>query len=230
MCGRFTHLYKWKQIHALLSLTSPRPPAELRERYNVAPTQLAPVAIATPEAGRSLEMLRWGLVPRWAESLAVGSRMINARAETVRTKPAFRDAFARRRCLVPVSGFYEWQKFEGQTRKQAWYIRPNSDLVLCFAGLWERWNSPEGEEVRSFTVVTTTPNERMAPIHDRMPVILAPEHFETWLRAPAEEGDRLEALLTPCAPGMIETVRVGTWVNSPAHDDPACVEPVAELF
>lgn len=223
MCGRFTYLYTWREVHAFLSLTSPLPFDELAHRYNVAPTQDAPVAINAPGGGQELAFMRWGLVPRWAEDISIGNRMINARAETVRTKPGFRDAFSRRRCLVPVSGFYEWQKVEGSTRKQAWYMTPREGNIVCFGGLWERWKSPEGSELRSFTILTTSPNDLMKPLHDRMPVVIAPADFERWLTAPAEDP-ALDALMCPCDASCMQAHRVGSWVNAPAHDDAKCVE------
>ncbi len=229
MCGRYTHLFTWKQLHRLMSLTNT---LELPARYNVAPTQEAPVVRA--DAGsRRVDMLRWGLVPFWARDVAIGSRTINARSETAATAPAFRAAFKRRRCLVPASGFYEWQKFEDSARKRPWYITPTDDDLFAFAGLWESWRLPDGgergtdAEVLTFTILTTAANEAMKDIHDRMPVILAREDFAPWLDPGREDPAGLAALLRPCPSARLRFTRIGTRVNSPRNDDPGCIEPAS---
>lgn len=223
VCGRFTHLYTWRQLHRLLSLHTAPPEEELPFRYNVAPTQLAPVAMMAEGGEPAIDMYRWGLVPWWSKDESAGSKMINARAETVATNAAFREAFQQRRCLVPASGFYEWQKPEGAARKRPWYIKPVGDDPLCFAGLWERWKGPEGGELRTFTIITTTPNEAMQPIHSRMPVIVAPSEYHRWLE-PGSNPAELRPLLAPCAAAMLQAYPVGTRVNSPRHDDALCIE------
>lgn len=224
MCGRYTHLFTWKQLHRLMGLTTP---VELPFRYNVAPTQSAPVMLSGGGA-RRLEFFRWGLVPFWAKDPAIGNRTINARSETVATSPSFRAAFKRRRCLVPASGFYEWQKVEGEGHKQPWYITPASEEIFAFAGLWEHWSGKDehaGEDLHTFTILTTTANRAMAPIHDRMPVILSAGQFDTWLDPAVEDGVVLSPMLAPCAPERLKFARVGTWVNSPRHEDAKCIEP-----
>ena len=220
MCGRFTHLLTWAQLHRLLRLTSD--PIDLPIRYNIAPTQLAPVVRTTPEGGRAVHMLRWGLVPSWAKELAIGNSMINARGETIATKPAFRAAFKRRRCIVPASGFYEWKKCEETKAKQPFYITASDQSPLMLGGLWESWTSPDGEIIRTFTIITTTPNEMMAVIHDRMPVILDPSDIDTWLDPEVEDaGD----LVRPFPAELMLASPVSTRVNSPRNDSPDCIQP-----
>ena len=230
MCGRFTHLYQWKQLHRLLRLTTP--PVEFKERYNVAPTQDAPVVYDAVE-GRRVDFFRWGLVPPWAKDVSFGSRTINARSETVATAPAFRSAFRHRRCIVPVSGFFEWERLGDGKRKQPWYFTPADEDPFAFAGLWEEWSDGtrnkgggDGPPLRTFTILTTTANAALSPIHDRMPVILPPEQFDAWLDPAVEDAVALLPMLTPCPPNRIRAQRVGTWVSSPAHEDARCIEPV----
>jgi putative SOS response-associated peptidase YedK len=233
MCGRYTHLYKWKQIHDLLSLKWPSGgQLELDFSYNVAPTQSAPIVRLNQEGERGMTLAKWGLIPSWAKDPKIGNSLINARADTAATKPAFRAAFKKRRCLVPVSGFYEWQKLEGSKAKQPWYIKPAGGGVMCFAGLWEWWKA-EGEQglgegsggVESFTIVTTDANEQMKAIHHRMPVILEPESFDAWLD-PGTKPEALQALLVPAADGVLDMHRVSALVNKPQNNAVQCVEPM----
>ncbi|MBI3916380.1 MAG: SOS response-associated peptidase [Betaproteobacteria bacterium] len=187
-------------------------------RYNIAPTQACPVARLVAEKP-VLAPLRWGLIPFWARDIAIGNRLINARAETVSDKPAFRAAYRARRCLVPASGFYEWRKVP--RGKQPYYITGAGGALLAFAGLWEQWQPAGAEPTQSFTIITTDANASMKGIHDRMPVILAPEHYEAWLTA----SDPRE-LMRPCQPDMLTAYPVSTAVNSPRNDAPALVEPL----
>lgn len=203
-----------------MALTSP--PMELAARYNVAPTQVAPV-VRADGAGRSLGWLRWGLVPSWAGGVGVGSSMINARAEGIDSKPAFRAAFKRQRCLVPVSGFYEWKKLDAGSRKQPFYITPASDEPLALAGLWDSWRPPEGGAIETFTVITTAPNQLMASLHDRMPAILDPADLATWLDPLLEDRERLLGLLKPYPPELMRARPVSDRVNAPRNDDPTCI-------
>jgi putative SOS response-associated peptidase YedK len=193
-----------------------RVPADdrIRKRYNIAPTQEAPVVRATAEGAREAAMLRWGLVPFWARDLKVGSQMINARSETVAEKPAFREAMKRRRCIVPATGFFEWQGEPG--KKQAFAITVPERPLFGFAGLWERWKPAEGEPVETFTIVTTDANADVAPIHDRMPVILPVEAYDDWLTGPVERA--LELLKPYGAP--IATRRIGPLVGNSRNDTP----------
>ena len=229
MCGRFTQRFSWREVHALLSLSGPAP--NLRPRYNLAPSQSA--AVVRGDGGeRTLSMLRWGLIPGWAKDPNIGHKLINARAETAATKPSFRAAFAKRRCLVPADGFYEWRA-EGAVR-QPWLIAPRDGGLMAFAALWEQWRVREGAALRgslserrpgdvveTFTILTTEANAAMRTLHHRMPVILAPDAFEPWL-----SGD--DVPLGPAPEELLAMHRVGLRVNSPRNDDPDCVVELAQ--
>lgn len=225
MCGR----YFLTTPGQLLSKTfeTSAAPAGLVPRWNIAPTQeVAIVRRATDATGdaRELALVSWGLVPSWAKERAIGNKLINARGETLAEKPSFRDSFKKRRCLVLADGFYEWQKVG--TAKQPWAIRRADGEPFGMAGLWSRWKDPAtGEPLETCTIVTTTPNELLAPIHDRMPVIVPPAAHAIWLD-PASERAALEALLVPYDAARMEAFAVSRRVNSPANDDPACLEPV----
>jgi putative SOS response-associated peptidase YedK len=222
MCGRFTQAADGEIIAQVFQL--PETP-ELAPRYNIAPTQEVAVVRAAESGGRELVRLHWGLIPSWAKERAMGARMINARAETLAEKPAFRSAFRARRCLIVADGFYEWQKLGG--RKQPYFIGFSDRRPFAFAGLWERWKGEGSEHVESCTIVTTEANELLAPIHDRMPVILDPDDFATWTDPALHDTDRLSALLTPYAAGLLEAFPVSVLVNNPANDSLACVQRIA---
>lgn len=195
------------------------PPAPgLRKRFNIAPTQMAPVVRLDGEGRRELALLRWGLVPSWAKDVKVGTAMINARSETLDSKPAFRAALASRRCVVPATGFFEWQGAPG--RKQPYAITVPQAPLFAFAGLWERWKPAEGEPVETFTIATTDANEAVARIHDRMPAILPPEAVDAWLAGPPEAA---HALLRPYE-GEVALRAVGTYVSNVNHEGPECLE------
>lgn len=198
-----------------------RVPADdrLRKRFNIAPTQDAPIVRAAKDGGRELAMARWGLVPFWAKDLSVGTKMINARCEGVEAKPAFKAAIEKRRCIVPATGFFEWKGVAG--RKQPFAITLPDRHVFGFAGLWERWKpAGGGDPVETFTIVTTDANEAVATIHDRMPVILAPEDEETWLH-----GDAVEAckLLTPYS-APVKLRAVSRFVSNVNNEGPECLD------
>ena len=227
MCGRFTYLFTWKQLHKLLSLDSTSG-EELPRRYNVAPTQLAPVVRSGGGWARAGAMLRWGLIPPWADDPKIGNMLINARSETVATKPAFRKAFAERRCIIPVSGFYEWRKTPGSKTKQPYYIRASGEEPLLLAGLWEKWQPPgDAPAVESFTIITTTTNELMAELHDRMPAILDPIGAKAWLD-PGAAPEMLAALLKPYPSELMMRVPVSSKVNSPKNEGPELLQEVQE--
>lgn len=173
-------------------------------------------------------MLRWGLVPSWADDERIGSRLINARCETLATKPSFRWSLRHRRCVVPVSGFYEWAAWHPSGPRQPFYITPASSVgtVLTLAGLWDRWESPKAESIESFTIITTIANQAIAPVHDRMPVILGPHEVASWL-SPETPSEALASVLRPCPSSTLTIQPVSTLVNSPRHNTPACIEPVA---
>lgn len=194
----------------------------IRKRFNIAPTQEAPVIRAGAGGAREVAMLRWGLVPFWAKDLKVGTKMINARSEGVETKPSFRAAVRERRCVVPATGFFEWQGEPG--RKQPFAITLPGQALFAFAGLWERWKPAEGEPVETFTIVTTDANEAVARIHDRMPVILPMAAIDAWLTAPP---DAARALLKPYA-GPVELRMVGKYVSNVNNEGPECLDDPAK--
>jgi putative SOS response-associated peptidase YedK len=222
MCGRYTLRTSDKVLADLFGL--PEQPS-LQPRYNIAPTQPVPIIRilrTNPHTKqRELVSLRWGLVPSWAEDPAIGNRMINARAESVASKPSFSGAFKYRRCLVPADGFYEWKK-EG-SRKQPVYIRRKDGQPFAFAGLWEEWER-EGEVIESCAIITTEANDLMAEYHDRMPVILNPKDYDLWLDPDVQDPTLLEPLLRPCPSDELEVYPVSRLVNDPRHEDPKCVE------
>jgi putative SOS response-associated peptidase YedK len=192
-------------------------------RFNIAPTQEVPAVRAAKSADdRDLGMLFWGLIPAWADDPSIGSRMINARAETIAEKPAFKSAFRKRRCLVVADGFYEWMRVGGG--KQPHLIRRADGRPFGFAGIWERWTKG-GEPVESCAIITTEPNDLMRPIHNRMPVILGPEQFGAWLDPTVESEDRLRDLLAPAPEGELVAFPVSRRVNNPANDDPDVQRP-----
>jgi putative SOS response-associated peptidase YedK len=195
-----------------------------RPRWNVAPTQeVAAIRRDPGDPRRKLVLLRWGLIPSWAKDPAIGARMINARSETVATKPAFRAALRRRRCLIPATGFYEWQKL-GRVR-QPWRIVMRTRAPFAMAGLWERWSSPEGRAVETCAILTTAANELVAPLHDRMPVILPREAHDVWLDTEHAAPETVLPLLCPYPAAELERYPVSRRVNDVRNDDRACVEP-----
>lgn len=218
MCGRFTLASPGKIVAEVFGLDEQ---PFLVPRFNIAPTQDVTV-VRAPSGRRQAGAQQWGLVPSWARDESIGSKLINARAETVAEKPAFRAALRARRCLVIANGFYEWQAASG--RKQPWYFRARHGLPFAFAGLWERWQPPSGDAVESCTIITTEANEVVRPVHERMPVILAPECLDRWLTGgPADE---LQALLRPAPEELLLAYPVGLGVNNPGHDDPSCIAPL----
>lgn len=195
----------------------------LRPRYNIAPSQ--PVLTLVDDGQRHVAIMRWGLIPPWATDASVGDRMINARAETLAEKPAFRHALRRRRCLVLADGFYEWQK-DARGRKRPFCIALRDEAPFAFAGLWDEWCSPQGELLRSCAIVTTASNELIAPIHQRMPVILRPEAESLWLDRRVDDPARLLPLLAPYPADLMQAWEVSALVNNPRNDTPACSAPL----
>ncbi len=220
MCGRFTLRTPAETIADLFSeIAIP----DIPPNYNVAPTHsVASIRRSGDQPG--FAWLQWGLVPFWAKDAKIGSRMINARSETVREKPAWRSAFRKRRCLILADGFFEWKKTSDG--KQPMYIRMRDDRPYCFAGLWES-NNKTGAPLETCTIVTTGPNELLQPIHDRMPVILPRPHHDAWLDPQFEDLDYLQSLLQPYPADEMEVWPVSPQVNKPAFNNPACIEPVA---
>jgi len=240
MCGRYTSTSTVAELAQVFGVEEVR--AEPMEpRYNVAPTlPVYAVALTRPrdEADkgphRALGTFRWGLIPSWAKDTSVGNRMINARAEGITEKPAYRRAVARRRCLIPADAFYEWQRRTGRDGKPAgklpFAVRRRDGQPMALAGIWEVWRDPEDTEaapVRSCAIVTTSANHLMAPIHDRMPAILEPTDWDAWLD-PATDMKVVEGLLRPAPEGVLEAYAVSTQVNNVAHDGPQLLDPLPD--
>ena len=222
MCGRFTLRTPPQALASLFDLPEAPP---LEPRYNIAPSQPVLAVRRHPRTGqREFTFLNWGLIPSWAKDVKIGYRLINARSETVADKPAFRAAYRRRRCIVPADGFYEWQKRAGH--KQPYFIHRKDDQPFGMAGLWERWEGPDGSVIESCTLLTTEPNELLRPLHNRMPVILSPEEYETWLDVQNASPLVLQALLRPCPASLLEALPVSRYVNNPRQEGPACIEPL----
>lgn len=199
------------------------PASGLPPRYNIAPSQA--VAVSANDSLGVLAFYKWGLIPSWAKDPAIGSNLINARAETLAEKPAFRSAFRRRRCLIWADGFYEWQVVPSQKSKIPTYIRLQSGRPFVFAGLWESWREPAGGEVRTCTIITTRPNSLMQPIHSRMPVILPASAWSQWLDPQENDPARLSALLIPYPAEEMQAYPVSSLVNNPINDSSACIQP-----
>jgi len=225
VCGRFTLTTSVQELQQAFPWLNVPPKAELSPRYNVAPSQ--PIAVVPNNGENRLDFFSWGLVPSWADDPKIGYKMINARSETAAEKPSFRSAFKRRRCLIFTDGFYEWHKDPATKEKQPVYIHMKSGEPFAFAGLWEQWFSPEGDQLLTATILTTSPNELMKPIHNRMPVILDEESFQTWLVPSDMPRDELQPLMVPYPHvDRMEIYEVSRHVNSPQNDDPTCIEPI----
>ncbi|MBO8140637.1 MAG: SOS response-associated peptidase [Firmicutes bacterium] len=221
MCARYTLTDPGELLVRQFRLTAL--PPNYRPRYNIAPTQ--PVTVVLNGSRRRAATFRWGLIPAWAKDPSIGRRLINARAETVAVKPSFRHSLRRRRCLIPADGFYEWRDAGG--RKQPVRVVPARRELMAFAGLWDRWQSPDGEEIYSCVIITTGANELLRPIHDRMPVILRPQDYDLWLDEGVQEPEAVLPLLRPCPSPELRAYPVSTYVNSPRNDGPACIAPLA---
>jgi len=230
MCGRFTLTAEMNTLQATFPWLNI--PEGMAPRYNIAPSQ--PVAVVPNDGKNTLDFYVWGLVPFWAKDPQIGNRMINARAETLAEKPSFKTAFRRRRCLVLADGFYEWQRkpIASSSRstgaKTPMYIKMTSGEPFAFAGLWETWNAPDGSRLITCNIITTEPNELVSQIHNRMPVILPTDAYQTWLdpheRAPSE----LSPLLKPYPADQMVSYPVSKQVNNPTNDLPICVKPITE--
>ncbi len=224
MCGRFTQERPTSDLAEIFAAE------DLADapggRFNVAPTDEAAVVVQRDER-RAIKAYRWGLIPHWADSAKIGNRMFNARAETLTTSPAFRDAFRRRRCLVPVDSFFEWRR-EGTVRQPFRIVRTDA-RPLALAGLWSGWRDPETDEVRrTFTIVTTTPNDLMRPIHNRMPVVLAEEAWDRWLDPALPDLGELQGLLMPAPDDDLEAYPVSRAVNNVRNNGPGLIERLVD--
>jgi len=223
MCGRYSLKTPVERLSEKFQFPKVIP---IKLRYNIAPSQTVAVVRCLPDdSDRKLAMLRWGFIPSWAKFPNSGVQPINAKAETAAELPMFRDAFRRRRCLVPADGFYEWKQEGG--RKQPVYVRLKDGEPFAIAGLWEHWEGQDGQVIESCTLLTTEPNDLLAPIHNRMPVILDPKDYAQWLDPDLQQADRLKPLLQPFSTEQMTAYLVNLRVNNPKHDDPLCLEPIS---
>lgn len=223
MCGRFTLTADPEELQsAFPEFTFP---SQYAARYNVAPSQ--PVLGVANDGGNTADFFVWGLIPSWAKDPTIGNRMINARAETLAEKPAFRGSYKYKRCLIFADGFYEWKAEPGRKVKIPYYIRLVTGRPFAFAGLWDNWNGPEGSQVKSATIITTEPNSLMAELHNRMPVILAGDSYAQWLDPAPQKAESLQHLLRSFPADQMTAHPVSTLVNSPANDLPDLIRSVA---
>jgi len=222
MCGRYTLISNADELVEFFQLSREFLPL-FEPRYNIAPTQTV-LTICEQDKVRQAEQMFWGLIPAWSQDGRPSATLINARGETLRAKPSFRESFQRRRCIVPATGFYEWQKLG--KGKQPYYIRPAQQKLFAFAGLWNEWEGPKGEKVHSCCVVTTQANSLMASFHDRMPVILEKNDFAQWLDSANHDTDALKILLKPLDPLLMQASPVSNFVNSARNQGPKCLDAV----
>jgi putative SOS response-associated peptidase YedK len=223
MCGRFSLTADVNAVQEKFPWVNV--PPELTPRYNIAPTQ--PVAVVVNDGKNQLDYFTWGLIPSWAKDPAMGSRMINARAETLAEKPAYRAAFRRRRCLILADGFYEWKQQADTKTKVPTYFRLVDGTPFAFGGLWEIWNSPDGSAIHSCTIITTEPNDLVATVHDRMPFILTEAAIPEWLETGEGDPKSLVKLIKSYPASEMQAYPVSTLVNSPENDVPAVINPVS---
>jgi putative SOS response-associated peptidase YedK len=217
MCGRFTLTQSPNAVAQAFGIEVPKFPP----RYNIAPSQ--PVGVVVQSSGqprRQFRLMQWGLIPSWAKEPSIGSKLINARSETVHEKPSFRSAFKHRRCLIAADGFYEWQK-KGSGAKQPFYFSMKDNSIFAFAGLWESW-----QDIETCTILTTSANELLKPIHERMPVIVKPKDYDVWLDPIVERTDVLAPIFEPFAFNQMVATAVSTAVNKPSVDSDICIQPL----
>ncbi len=224
MCGRYTQKANPAELTQAFALTEP-PLEAVQQTYNAAPTQQQQVVPNANDGSRVMVPFRWGLVPFWAKDVKIGSRLINARAETLASKPSFRAAYKYRRCLVPTTGFFEWKSEGKGNPKRPMFIRLRQDGPFAFAGLWECWEAPEGL-LHTFTIITTEANELMTQLHRRMPVILRPEDYDRWLDVGITKPAQLDDLLVPFASEDMVAWEVDAAVGSVRNNRAALIEPV----
>jgi putative SOS response-associated peptidase YedK len=223
MCGRFTLTVDADSIQTYFPWLEEIPP-QIVPRFNIAPTQ--PIAVVPNDGRKAVDHFVWGLIPFWAKDPSIGSRMINARSETLAEKNSFKNPYKRRRCLVLADGFYEWAKVPGQKTKQPYYFRMEDGTPFAFAGLWEEWQSKEGSQLKSATIITTEPNPLVGKVHARMPVILHPDDYPLWLATGEKRPDELQHILTAYPAEEMITYPVSTSVNSPANELPENIIPL----
>lgn len=229
MCGRYTLTAKQEELvqRFLLKQIAEELMNELKPRYNIAPSQKMLAVRQSPEhGGRELAAFSWGLIPFWAKDPKIGYKTINARSETVAEKPAYRAAIKSRRCLIPASGFYEWLREEKSRPKQPFYVAMASGDVFSMAGVWESWKSPEGAVIVSCSILTTSANEIMAPVHHRMPVIIDEENYDCWLDLEEKNPEKLKSLFKPYASKQMICYPISTLVNSPRNEGPELLQEI----
>jgi len=231
MCGRFTLHHSTKEIAERFAVQKTL--FDVQPRYNIAPGQPIPVVTLQNGNGRQLDGFKWGLVPFWANDPSIGNKMINARVETLATKPSFKNALTRRRCLIPADGFYEWKQDSAATSKlrQPMHIHLRDRELFAFAGLWEEWkpkDQPDAKPLRTCTIITTTPNQLLATMHHRMAVILRREDEAAWLDPNLQEADELLSMLQPYPHEAMDAYPISTKINSPAFDAPDCIAPLVD--
>ncbi|MFC2130756.1 SOS response-associated peptidase [Bacteroidota bacterium] len=221
MCGRFALSAQTDMVEKLLpELYSS---SEIKPSYNIAPTQ--DVSVILDESPKEISIARWGLIPFWSKDKSIGSKMINARAETLTEKPSFKQLFNKKRCLIVADGFFEWKKIDSSKRKFPYFIKMKTGEPFTFAGLWDIWKSHENNAITSTVIITTEPNEIVKPIHDRMPVIILPEEREFWLSDDIDQVS-LKKFLKPYPGDAMEAYEVSLNVNNPAFNDQSIIEPV----
>jgi putative SOS response-associated peptidase YedK len=235
MCGRYGLFHTWAELHAAYSMVGPA--LNLMPRYNIAPTQAIIAVIRAASEGnaggnggdREATGFQWGLIPPWAKDPAIGAKMTNARSETIAEKPSFKNAFKRRRCLIPASGFFEWTSTGTGPKQPVWISSPDAGLIT-FGGLWEAWHSPDGGELQTCTIFTTTANETLKPYHHRMPVLLTPDYFDAWLgdgQESREDQDRAASLMVPAPDDALIVRLVGPAVSNVRNDGPELLDEVS---
>jgi putative SOS response-associated peptidase YedK len=222
MCGRFTLHTPEPLLREVFNLEQ-SVPLGLKPRYNIAPSQQVPI-IRDTESGREMVMAKWGLIPHWSKEAKTKYSTINARIETVAEKPTYRTPFKHRRCLIPADGFYEWKMVDG--RKVPHHIRMRDNDVFALAGLWDRWEG-DGGSLDSCSIIVMPANETMKSLHERMPAIIAPAHFNLWLDRRVTDKAELMGYHNSVPSGRLVTYPISPWVNSPRHDDERCIEPAA---
>lgn len=238
MCGRFA---RFSPAHIFRMLFQLDEFFDLPAQYNIAPGQDVyavrgiiirdnpqRTASSVPYV-REVTPMKWGLIPFWSKDPSIGVKMINSRSETINEKPAFRDPFKKRRCLIPTDGFYEWQK-QKDGGKQPYFIHMNDKKPFAFGGIWDTWKNPEGNNIETFSILTTKPNELLKPIHDRMPVIIEPKQFDNWLNPEIQEPAELIPLLEPFKATKMEAYPISTYINSPKNNSEQCIRPIEEKF
>lgn len=222
MCGRFTLTVDPAELKDTFDAYTF--PSQFAPRFNIAPTQ--PVLAIPNDAKNRADFFMWGLIPSWSKDPTIGNKLINARGETIAEKPSFRGGFKYKRCLIPADGFYEWKALSGAKTKTPYFIHMKDRKPFAFAGLWDEWQSPDGDTVRTCTIITTEPNDLMAALHNRMPVILHPKDYDLWLDPTPQTPDKLQHLIKPFPTDNMSAYPVSTLVNKPGNDQPECVVPL----